>query len=252
MIAYHGGPFSDAMIAIEVWRKHHAMVSFARPEQIDIAAEHASSFALDNGAFSLWKAGQGRPDWRPYYRWVEVWRSHPAFDFAIMPDIIDGREEENDELLAEWPFLDGVPVYHLHEPVDRLLRLANSYSRIALGSSGPYATTCTLRWWTRIHDCLTLLCDEAGRPGLKLHGLRMLAPAILEHVPLSSADSAMVARNVNRDSKWTGSFAPRRRAARALLLRDRIEDAPCATAWTQFHGDQRSQMNLPLEDLTLY
>ncbi len=183
MIAYHGGPFSDAMIATEVWRKHHAMVSFSRPEQIYIAAEHASTFALGNGAFSLWKVGQVRPDWTSYYRWMETWRSHPGFDFALIPDVIDGSESENDELLAEWPFLDGVPVYHLHEPFDRLLRLANSYSRVALGSSGPYASTCTLRWWDRMHEILNLLCDETGRPFVKLHGLRMLAPAILEHVP---------------------------------------------------------------------
>ena len=56
MIAYHGGPFSDATIAAGIWRKHHAMISFARNEQIRIAAEYGSSFALDNGAFSLWRA----------------------------------------------------------------------------------------------------------------------------------------------------------------------------------------------------
>lgn len=131
MIAYHGGPFSDAMIAAEVWRKHHAMVSFAHPEQIDIAAEHASTFALDSGAFPLWKAGQVRPDWSSYYRWIETRRTHPAFDFAIIPDVIDGCEEENDALLAEYPFLDGVPVYHLHEPRERLVRLAGLFENRA-------------------------------------------------------------------------------------------------------------------------
>jgi hypothetical protein len=146
MIAYHGDPFSDPTIAAGIWRKHHAMISFARSEQIGIAAEHASSFALDNGAFSLWRAGQGRPDWDSYYRWVEAWRNHPGFDFAIIPDVIDGSEDENDDLLAERPFFDGVPVYHLHESLDRLVRLSNSYSRIALGSSGPYRSTCRLRW----------------------------------------------------------------------------------------------------------
>ena len=49
---------------------------------------------------------------------------------ATIPDVIDDSEEENDELLAKWPFCDGVPVYHLHESLD-LVRLANSYSRIA-------------------------------------------------------------------------------------------------------------------------
>ena len=29
MIAYHGGPFSDATIATEIWQKHHALQRFA-------------------------------------------------------------------------------------------------------------------------------------------------------------------------------------------------------------------------------
>ncbi|MCZ2079322.1 MAG: hypothetical protein LC130_30515 [Bryobacterales bacterium] len=248
MIAYHGGPFSDPMIAAEVWRKHHAMISFARKEQIDVAAEHASSFALDNGAFSLWRGGRRQAGWCCYYRWVESWRNHPGFDFAIIPDVIDGSEEEDDDLLAEWPFLDGVPVYHLHESPERLLRLAQSYSRIALGSSGPYRSTCTLRWWDRMREIMTLLCDDTGYPIAKLHGLRMLAPKILEHLPLSSADSAMVARNVNQDRKWSGSFAPRRKAARALVLRDRIEDSACTTKWAGVDFEQTSQLDLLLED----
>ena len=209
MIAYHGGPFSDPTIAAEIWRKHHAMISFARPEQLDIAAEFASSFALDNGAFSLWRAGQRRPAWDTYYRWVGAWRSHPGFDFAVIPDVIDGTEEENDDLLAEWPFFDGVPVYHLHESLDRLVRLTNSYSR-----------STRIEWSVSQHlhplgrdrmlQIMTLLCDDGGLPTVELHGLRMLA------------------RNVNRDVKWSGTFAPRTKAARAITLRDRVEDAPCA------------------------
>ena len=134
--------------------------------------------------------------------------------------MIDGSEEDSDDLLAEWPFFEGVPVYHLHEPLERLVRLANSYSRIALGSSGPYRSTCTLLWWDRIVQIMQLLCYNSGLLTVKLHGLRMLAPAILEHIPLSSADSAMVARNVNRDRKWSGTFAQRTKAARAITLRD--------------------------------
>ena len=96
-------------------------------------------------------------------------------------------------------------------------------------------------------EIMTVLCDDGEVPTVKLHGLRMLAPAIIEHIPLSSADSAMVARNVNRDSKWSGMFAPRTKAARAITLRDRIEDAPCATAWKRFQHDEPPQMHLELE-----
>jgi hypothetical protein len=238
MIVYHGGPFSDPVIGTEVWRKHHAIISFARPEQVAMKAEHASSFAIDNGAFSLWRAGQHRPNWDSYYRWVEDWKGHPGCDFAIIPDVIDGTEDENDNLLCAWPFIDiGVPVYHLHEPLERLMRLAASYSRVALGSSGPYRTTRTLVWWDRIAQTMELLCDEEGHPRVKLHGLRMLAPDIPENVPLSSADSATVARNINRDLKWNGTFQPRTKVARAITLRDRIEESQYATRWTRFRHD---------------
>ena len=66
--------------------------------------------------------------------------------------------------------------------------------------SGPYRSTGILRWWDRVLQIMTLLCGDDELPPVKLHGLRMLAPAIIENVPLSSADSAMVARNVNRTS----------------------------------------------------
>jgi hypothetical protein len=228
------------------------VISFARNEQIGIAAEHASSFALDNGAFSLWRAGQHRPAWDSYYRWVEAWRNHPGFDFAIIPDVIDASEEENDDLLAEWPFFVGVPVYHLHESPDRLVRLANSYSRIALGSSGTYRSTCTERWSDRVQQIMTIACEDDGLPTVKLHGLRMLAPAILEHIPLSSADSAIVARNVNRDCKWSGTLASRTKALRAIALWDRIEDAPRVTAWKHFRCEHGPQMDLQLEAVGNY
>jgi hypothetical protein len=235
MIVYHGGPYSDAIVAMEVWRNHHAMISFARPEQIEIAAEHSSSFALDNGAFSLWRSGQCQPDWDSYYRWVEAWKNHAGCDFAIIPDVIEGTETHNDDLPVDWPFMDfGVPVYHLHESLERLERLMTSYCRIALGSSGSYRSTGTLLWWDRMALVMELLCDDDGRPKTKVHGLRMLAPEVVARIPLPSADSAMVARNVNRDQKWKGTFQPRTKAARAITLRDRVEAVPVASRWSRF------------------
>jgi hypothetical protein len=65
-------------------------------------------------------------------------------------------------------------------------------------------------------DIMTLLCDEHHLPIVKLQGLRMLAHAIIEDIPLSSADSAMVGRNVNRELKWSGAFAPRTKDTRAI------------------------------------
>jgi hypothetical protein len=103
-------------------------------------------------------------------------------------------------------------------------------------------------WWDQIQHIMTMVCEDDGLPTVKLHGLRMLATAILEHIPLSSADSAMVAWKVNRDCKWSGTFAPRTKAG-AIALRDRIEDAPWVTAWKHFRCEQGPKMDLQLEDV---
>ena len=98
MIHYHGGRHSTWQVAVEIWKRRHALVSYADPQQIVIAAEVAQSFALDNGAFSVWKQGV-EVSWVAYYEWVEQWRRHPGFDWAVIPDVIDGDEAANDTLI---------------------------------------------------------------------------------------------------------------------------------------------------------
>lgn len=232
LIPYHGGPFSDRAVAAEIYRGRHAMVSFVRPEQLELIAECAQSFALDNGAFTAWRAGRPVQDWEAYYRWVAAWRRHPGCDFALIPDVIEGSEDENDALVADWPFEDcGVPVYHLDESLERLLRLSRSFTRIALGSNGCYRTPGSLRWWDRMTEIMAALCDEDGRPRVRLHGLRMLSRDIVSATPLASADSTAICRNVNLDSKWHGTYTPATRLGRALVLRERIESVVAASRW---------------------
>jgi len=58
----------------------------------------------------------------------------------------DGTEQDNDVLVDQWPkdlVGIGVPVWHLHESLKRLRRLCESFSRVALGSSGDFATVGT-------------------------------------------------------------------------------------------------------------
>jgi hypothetical protein len=78
------------------------MISFAHPDQLPLAAEVSQSFALDNGAFSFWRGGE-KPEWADYYGWVDEWCCHPGFDWAVIPDVIDGDENENDALVKVWP-----------------------------------------------------------------------------------------------------------------------------------------------------
>ena len=138
MIHYHGGPITPETCAYEAWRGGHAFISFARPDQIELAASICQTFALDNGAFTFWKRG-GEPDWPGYYGWCRKWLAHPACDWAVIPDVIGGTEDENDALLGEWPFGHrGVPVWHLNESPERLVRLAGEWPRVALGSAAEW------------------------------------------------------------------------------------------------------------------
>lgn len=232
MIHYHGTPITPETAAAQVLAGRHAFVSFREPRQIEMVAEVCQSFALDNGAFSAWKDGQPVEEWSPYYAWVEEWTHHPAFDWAVIPDVIDGDEEANDALLRQWPGnVSGAPVWHLHESLDRLARLVTEWPRVCLGSSGDYATPGSLGWWRRMADAMAVTCDSEGRPRTKLHGLRMLDPA-LRRIPFASADSTNVARNIGIDSAWKGTYQPPDKGWRAVILAERIEAANAAARWT--------------------
>lgn len=225
-------------------RGRHAMVSFEYPVQIAAAVEVCQSVILDNGAFSAWMQGKMH-DFEGYQAWAAHWLRHPAVDWAVIPDVIDGSEEQNDRLLAQWPLPEtvSVPVYHVHESLERLERLT-TYPRIALGSSGQYRDIGTQRWWSRIAEVMDVLCDSQGYPRVKLHGLRMLDPVQFSHIPLSSADSCNVGRNVGLDQAWTGPYVPKSKWVRALVIMDRIEHHASSRRWARNSSGIQQNMEL--------
>lgn len=240
MIHYFGGPITPLEVARHVWKKRHAFVSFERPEQLGFAATLCQSFALDNGAFSKWKQG-GSLDITAYVAWVNEWRRHPGFDFALIPDVIDGDEADNDRMFAAYreaggDLLADVPVWHMHESFDRLNRLCHTFPRVALGSSGQWETPGTDDWWQRMGAAMDAICDDKGRPPCKLHGLRMLNNTITSQLPLSSADSTNVARNHNRYRTTHGLTS----LMAALEMADNIEHHPVASRWTRTFGHQEN------------
>jgi len=236
MIHYHGGIITPDTCAIKAWKGRHGFVSFARPDQLGLITEVCQSFGLDNGAFTFWKTGEAI-DWGAYYDFVDRWKNHPRFDFAIIPDVIDGGSEANDALLEEWPHEDyiGVPVWHMNEPEERFVRLCESYPRVAIGSCGEYDVRNPKKCVSRMKDVIRHAVDSNGQPIAKLHGLRMLNKAVFRHLPLSSADSSNVARNIGIDSKWSGAYHPHSRETRASILVERIESTNSASA---LHWDE--------------
>lgn len=233
MIHYQGLPITPETAAVEAIKAGHAFVSFRHSDQLRLAIEVCQSFAIDNGAFSAWRSGQPVTDWSSFYEWASDCRRIPSCDFAVIPDVIDGDEAANDALLYEWPLPRwfGAPVWHLHESIGRLERLSAEWPRICIGSSGDYATIGTTFWWARMYQAMRAICDEQGRPACKLHGLRMLDPAVFTRFPLSSADSTNIGRNIGIDKRWNGPYPPAGKSARAQVMRGQIESFNAPASW---------------------
>ncbi len=231
MIHYHGLPITPGSSAIRAVKAGHAFVSYAHRQQLDIAVSHCQSFALDNGAFSAWKSGTPVTDWLPFFEWADEVSRVPNCDFVVIPDVIDGDLNAQSALIGR--FLQhfghrgmsiGAPVFHLHEPIAHAKYLSRAWQRVCIGSSGDYSTVGTPEWWERMYEVVGAMCDEFGRPNCKIHGLRMLNPNVFCRLPLASADSTNIGRNIGIDKNWRGTYIPRSKDTRALIMRERIED----------------------------
>lgn len=237
MIKYHGMPLSGRDgTEVRCLQGRNAMVSFSDTQPMALVCELCQSVTVDNGAFTTWKTGK-EYDMDGYAEFITKWHRHPSFSWYLIPDSIDGADQENNVMRARWRsavegkvFSMGVPVWHLHETLETLDYLSRAYSMVAIGSSGAYADIGTPQWWSRMAEAMDTVCDD-GKPRCKLHGLRMLDPTIFSHFPFASADSTNVARNCGIDKAWNGPYAPRSNATRALVMMERIEAHASASRW---------------------
>lgn len=240
MIPYHGTPISGTRDEVARFLTgRHALVPFFRPDDMAAVAAYCQSFAIDNSAFTIWRRGGVlEPD--AYIAFCERWHRHPGFDWALIPDVIDGSESANDALVQAWPaHIRGVPVYHLHESLERAARLARTWPRLALGSSGQWPTPGTASWWPRMAEVMRVVCDRDGRPLCRLHGLRMLDPRIFQRLPLSSADSTNAAINASAIKRF-GMYPPPTTGQRATVIASRIEACNAAAIWLEDQQDTLS------------
>ena len=102
-IHYHGTPITPRPTLYDLAGKHFC-VSFADPRDIWICHEIGQSVMIDNGAFTYWKRNKLRQapmDWDAYYSWVRPWLDYET-TWAVIPDVIDGSEADNDALIVEW------------------------------------------------------------------------------------------------------------------------------------------------------
>jgi hypothetical protein len=226
VIHYHGLPITPQSELLKL-AGCNFFVSYAAPAQVGLAHDLGQSVGLDNGAFSFWRTGKDT-DWVGFVRWAKPWLEYPT-SWGVMPDVIDGSEEDNDRLIA-WLFnhdrevwAKSAPVYHLHEPIDRLKRLCAGYSRVCIGSSGQYAIVNSDPWRRRMDQAFNAVCGNGPVP-VWLHMLRGMSLSGSEY-PFASVDSTDVARNHNRPQndvvrmarRWDGMQNPARWTMREQL-----------------------------------
>lgn len=238
-IHYHGGPIwgGDELIKA-LYMNSGALVSFARPDQIKKITSIPCNLVLDNGAFSAWKSAKGNKTksdwikhWSDYYDFVGEWFSR--IDFFIIPDVIEGSEEDNDKLLdtvPSWLAKKSVPVWHSVESIERLIKLCENYDRVAIGCCGPHGSIRSSLWRQRMeHAFRAIYMDNNFKT--KIHGLRMLDGRALSQFPFSSADSTNVAVNV---PKTESSFPEiKDKLHRTAILKAAIEKVspPAVSEW---------------------
>jgi len=201
---YHGTPISPRTALYDL-AGHNFCVSFAAPQDVKICHEIGQTVMLDNGAFSAWTNGF-EPDWPAYYEWADRWLSCPT-TWAVIPDVVDGTEAQNDDLLREWPHgARGVPVWHISENFRRLDRLLVRYGRVCFGSSGQYRIVGNDAWHRRITETFNHLDGHARTPWIHMLRGMSLAGSIY---PFASLDSTDVGRNHNRAQNTPAKMAKR-------------------------------------------
>jgi hypothetical protein len=205
MIHYHGTPITPLTELYSVAGRHFC-VSHAHPQQVRQVHDVGQSVLLDNGAFSAWKVG--RPtDWPGYYAWCDQWLDFPT-TWAVIPDVIDAGTQEQDALLREWPHGDrGAPVWHMDEPIDRILRLCDDWPRVCIGSTAEFRVVLSPSWTRRVEAVFDALALRHRRTPW-LHMLRGMQLSGGPY-PFASVDSTDVARNHNRRQNTAKSMVER-------------------------------------------
>lgn len=227
-IHYHGTPITP-MEALYTLAGRHFCVSHAAPQ--DVARVHSigQTVMLDNGAFSQWRKGKPT-NWPKYYEFCEKWLQYPT-TWAIPPDVIDAGTQEQDALLREWPHgkWQAAPVWHMDEPINRLLRLLDAgWNRVCIGSTAEYRNVLSEAWEKRMDETWNCILQQFGRipPIHMLRGMQLSG----KRWPFYSVDSTDVAQNHSCPHNNIRKMA------------NRWDASQCAPGWSERFNAQREMM----------
>lgn len=259
-VHWHGGPIwgdnetpTDWLVKA-LYRNGCALVSFARPDQMKKIANLPCEIWLDNGAFSKWRKAKKTSlivnwpvVWSQYYDFVGGWFSR--ISWFLIPDVIEGTEEENDKLIdqvPDWLVQKAVPVWHSDESIERLVRLAKKFPLVAIGCCGAHRHIRSKNWEARMEEVFREIYI-VHRIDVKFHGLRMLDVRVLGMYPFASADSTNVAVNVPKTEKRFPQITDK--LARAAVLRAAIEKVtpPSIEQWVNKKAKEPYQSSFLFE-----
>jgi hypothetical protein len=214
-IHYHGTPITPRAV-LETLAGASFCVSFKSPNDAKRCHEIGESVMLDNGAFTVWRSG-GVLDVEGFWAWAIPWLDCPT-TWAVIPDVIDGDWRETAKLISASPRIPAwkkAPVWHLHDPIPRLLDLCDMFPRVCFGSSAQYAEVGSPIWHQRIGEAFDALQPHHSHN--QIHMLRGLQ-CVKEGwpYPFASVDSTDIARNhcfktmtaSDMRSRWDGMQCP--------------------------------------------
>ena len=244
-IHYHGTPITPRVELLRLGGRNFC-VSFAHPRDVEACHQIGQSVMLDNGAFSFWRKSTGVATYliipeenaprhfnvtemyNHYAAWCEQWTSYRT-TWCVIPDIIGVDDpglcaEYNMQLINAWPkksipIWQSAPVWHMHEPIDRLKWFVDRWPRVCIGSSGRFSTPGSDIWHRRMDTAFNVVSDSAGRVFCQLHMLRGMK-LCQSYYPFSSVDSTDVAQN----HKTTGDI---------VAHADRWDVVQCKSLWHQ-------------------
>lgn len=199
-IHYHGTPITPRVVIVQLAGRCFC-ISWERPDDIEWCHRFGQSNMIDNGAFTDWQRAMRdgrapRTNWRDFYEFCDKWLAYRT-TWAVIPDVITGDVDANDDLIKEWPHGQrGAPVWHMHEPIERLMRLCDEWERVCIGSSAQYRVVGSDMWHSRMTLAMNSIC-RTGRVPTWLHMLRGMNAARWGY-PFASVDSTDIARNHNR------------------------------------------------------
>lgn len=232
VIIHHGTPLTPRDALLTVCRGRAMCVSYYRPDDVEAVEQIASYIMYDNGAFSYWQNAlrngkefdETERDWTPFYEWLDqrLWQTGR---WAVIPDRPGAPSQLNDALLNDWPHgtSRGVPLWHMNGPINRLGRLCEKYSRVALGWVGEgkeeRAVGCDA--YRRRMDEVSAFFGNYWHPVHMMRGV-----AVARDYPFASADSTSLARNGHRHD-WRDAqndlFSPPTKWRGRAMYADRLE-----------------------------